>query len=547
MSSATLNDFASLQATVSQMQTDYNASLDTIWLLITGYLVWFMGAGFAFLELGGLRARNSQHVLGLHMLVPLLTFTGWYILGFPLAFGVPTSYAPGQFAGANFFAMDGFYSNQALFKQWFFQGAFADTTASIVSGAIAERMTLVSFLIHTVCMVSIIYPIGVYWAWSGVGWLSFPDPGTGRLRSYFDDAPYLDWAGSGVIHFVGGVAALVGAIIVGPRKGRFDPNVNQDEEFLPYSIPYTVLGTFILWFGWYGFNPGCIGALHTETHANQAALCVVNTTLGPCAGGLIAVSVRAICTKKFDVPALCNGLLAGLVGITAPCGYVSPWEAIIIGAVSGLIYCISSWLVVTLKIDDPIDAVSVHMSPGAWGTIAVGLFGDPRMGMGGNGVFYAPYTKVIGGQLGVQIVALICYGAWAAAWSIAIFLPLKKLGLLQYSEAFQEVGANEMLHTPRRYHSGGKQSREFDTYDTENPSCTLDFEQVAGHRSPGRLPDMSPSEKLGSDQHRFGTAVPVGTVVGGAAAPWSASEDQCHSTSKFRCWSRGFACRLPVH
>lgn len=434
-------------AQYSQATSDYNEALNTIWMLLTGYLVWLMSAGFAFLEMGGVRQKNSQNILAKNMLVPVLTFMSWYVLGFGLAFGVPQQ-GINRWCGTQYFAMHGFLSNKTLFKLWFFQGAFADTTASIVSGGIAERMNLSAFIIHTVFMTGIIYPICVYWSWSGGGWLNFIDPNTGLAVSTVGTVPYKDWAGSGVIHLVGGVAALCGAVIVGPRKGRFDANADPEaleKEFAPSSVPFTVLGTFVLWFGWYGFNPGCTLAMNTAAIAQNAALVVCNTTLAPAAAGLTAFILRAsVCgPRRMDVPSLCNGILAGLVAITAPCGWVEPWEAILIGIIGGILYCISGEIIPRLKIDDPIEAVSVHMVNGAWGAIAIGFFGNPKSGLGGNGVFYG------GNQLGIQFLAVLCFTVWSAACSIAIFLPLRLMGTIRWSDEFQNLGADEMQHSPR--------------------------------------------------------------------------------------------------
>lgn len=449
MSQAVLDRISSLEAQMAMVQTnvsDYSEALNTIWLLLTGYLVWFMSAGFAFLELGGVRQKNSQNILAKNMLVPVLTFMGWYVVGFGLAFGVPDPSKPmNRWCGTQYFAMSGFLNNKALFKTWFFQGAFADTTASIVSGGIAERMTLSAFMIHTVCMTSIIYPICVYWAWSGSGWLNYPDPtGAPQMISSVGSVAYKDWAGSGVIHLVGGIAALVGAIIVGPRKGRFDPAVSQ-EEFAPSSVPFTVLGTFVLWFGWYGFNPGCISAMNTAFLAENAAMVVCNTTLAPVAAGLTAFLLRAtiFAPHRMDVPSLCNGILAGLVAVTAACGWIQPWEAILIGITAGILYCISAKVIYMLKIDDPIEAVSVHAVNGAWGALAVGFYGNPNDGMGGNGVFYG------GNQVGIQFLACLCFITWSATISTCIFLPLKYIGWLRWSDEFQDMGADEAQHSPK--------------------------------------------------------------------------------------------------
>jgi len=246
------------------------------------------------------------------------------------------------------------------------------------------------------------------------------------------------------VHLVGGVGALCGAIIVGPRKGRFDPEMAA--EFDGHSVPFCVLGTFFLWFGWYGFNPGSTGAMHDKATANTAGLVAVNTTLSPCVSGLLVFFLRAkvLSPKLLDVGGFCNGILAGLVAITAGCANVEPWEAIIIGLVGGLIYQGASMLLRRLKVDDVVDAFPVHGACGIWGILALGLFGNPDEGMGGNGAFYG------GDQLGTQIFAGLIIILWAGGLSVLIFLPLRMLGMLRMGDEFQEKGADVMEHSPSK-------------------------------------------------------------------------------------------------
>eukprot|EP00445_Apocalathium_hangoei_P060698 CAMPEP_0204090452 /NCGR_PEP_ID=MMETSP0360-20130528/188906_1 /ASSEMBLY_ACC=CAM_ASM_000342 /TAXON_ID=268821 /ORGANISM="Scrippsiella Hangoei, Strain SHTV-5" /LENGTH=528 /DNA_ID=CAMNT_0051039711 /DNA_START=60 /DNA_END=1647 /DNA_ORIENTATION=+ len=499
---ANVNDLSMQYTAVSKdLSTQYNESLDTIWMLICGYLVWFMSAGFCFLEMGSVRVKNSQNILAKNLIVPVVAFLCWYVMGYALAFGVTDT--PNKFIGGTYFVLYGFGDNLQHLRRWFFQGAFCDTSASIVSGGVAERMTFFGYVVHTVIMTAFIYPVCVYWAWSGSGWLNYSEDGGVKYKSTIGPA-YQDWAGSGVIHLVGGVAALCGAIVVGPRNGRFSEDAKQ-EDFLPHSVPFTVLGTFILWLGWYGFNPGCVAGLHTDMQAYTAANALVNTTLAPCAGGLVAWLLRryvlapyifdvpALCNGVlaglvavtagsgfvkhweaiiigalagvfyclsvklrlapppdvlapyiFDVPALCNGVLAGLVAVTAGSGFVKHWEAIIIGALAGVFYCLSVKLLTKLQIDDPIDAVSVHFTNGLWGTIAIGFFGNPKEPFGGNGVFYG------GDQLGVQVVACICFIVWSAVWSLLIFIPLRLVGYLRWSDEIQDLGADVAQHSPSK-------------------------------------------------------------------------------------------------
>lgn len=435
-----LGDIAALELRVAVQSSDYAEAMDNIFMLLSGYLVWVMSAGFCFLEMGSVRYKNSQNVLTKNIIAPVLAYLSWYVSGYALAFGAQGE-TPNKFIGTTFFALSGFWSSKAHFRHWYFQGAFSDTAPSIVSGGIAERMTLLGFVVHTIVTTGFIYPVAVYWAWSGYGWLSFTD-GSGNVVSLVGPG-FLDWAGSGVIHMLGGCASLCGAILVGPRTGRFNPDVN-DEEFLPHSIPFTVLGTFILWFGWYGFNPGCTPSMHSARSANAAGMVAANSTLAPCAAGLVAFFLRAtvFSPKRLDIGGLCNGILAGLVAITGPCGYVNQWESIIIGVIAGLLYVCNAALMPKLKIDDPIEAVSVHFVNGLWGAIATGFFGNPREGMGGNGVFYG------GNQLGVQLVGILAICTWTATMSLLVWLPLRYMNLLRWSDDFQLHGSDVMQFEP---------------------------------------------------------------------------------------------------
>jgi len=241
----------------------------------------------------------------------------------------------------------------------------------------------------------------------------------------------------------------VGAIIVGPRFGRWDPS--KESDFEGHSVPFCVLGTFFLWFGWYGFNPGSTGTLHDIKTANTAALVAVNTTLSPCISGIVVFYLRAriLPPKRLDVGAFCNGILAGLVAITAGCSVVKPWESCIIGLIAGLGYQGGSMLLSRLQIDDVVDAFPVHGVNGLWAIIAAGLFGNPDEGIGGNGVFYG------GDQLGVQVVGALAIIAWTATWSICILFPLRRFGLLRLGDHFQEHGADVMEHSPAKAYNEG--------------------------------------------------------------------------------------------
>jgi Amt family ammonium transporter len=288
-----------------------------------------------------------------------------------------------------------------------------------------------------VVMTSLIYPVVVHWTWGG-GWLSDGD-----------DGMYTDFAGSGIVHLCGAVAALCGAAIIGPRAGRWSDEWDAE----PHSIPLVVLGTFILWFGWYGFNAGSTVSMTGDgsANANTAALVAMTTTLAAGTGGITTFYIRLAMTKQYDIGGLTNGILAGLVSITAGCDGVYGWAAIVIGFIGGFVYCASSALMVKLKIDDPLDAFSVHGACGTWGVIAVALFNvDKGIFYGGPRLFGDNGDGNHGGkQLGWQIAGIITIAVWTAGLSAPSFFALKQAGLLRVSEDTEKEGGDVHCLSPR--------------------------------------------------------------------------------------------------
>jgi Amt family ammonium transporter len=266
----------------------------------------------------------------------------------------------------------------------------------------------------------------------------------------------MDFAGSGLVHLVGGIGAICGAKIVGPRKGRFESG-ESDDEFAAHNIPFCVLGTFCLWFGWYGFNPGSTLSMHDEATAHLAGLVAVNTTIAPCMAGLLVFAAQRALIGLLDVGAFCNGILAGLVSITAGCAFVKPWESAIIGFIGGFVYVTSSFLVKRAKIDDVVDAFSVHGACGIWGVLALGFFGNHNALMGGNGALY--HRKL--DQFWVQLIGALVIIAWVGTISLLLFVPMMKFGCLRLSDNFQDKGADLMEHSPRK------------AYDTVNANTKL--------------------------------------------------------------------------
>ena len=369
-------------------------SINMMWTLITGFLVMFMQAGFALVETGFCRAKNAAHTMLMNFMVYAIGMTGYWILGFglqmggvggtPLAGG--TAGLDGEFIvklfgkdfglwGTKGFFLQGVGYDTAIFTLFLFQMVFMDTAATIPTGAMAERWKFSAFFIYAFFLSMISYPLFANWVWGG-GWLSQLGKNFGLGHGH------VDFAGSSVVHMVGGVTALAGAMVLGPRIGKF--NKDGTANAIPgHHIPMAILGTFILAFGWFGFNPGSTLA-GTDLRIGVIA---TNTMLASASGAIIAVLYMWFRFGKPDPSMACNGLLAGLVAITAPCAFVNSVSAFIIGAIAGLLVCWSVFFVErTLKVDDPVGAISVHGTCGAWGVLSLGLFADGVYGDGLNGV-----------------------------------------------------------------------------------------------------------------------------------------------------------------
>ncbi len=373
---------------------------DTLWTCLAAFLVFFMQAGFALVETGFTRAKNACNIIMKNLMDFSIGSLSFWLVGFGLMFGATN----GLFGTTNFFydAYAGGGDTSAQNFNWaflIFQTVFCATAATIVSGAMAERTKFSSYLIYTVGITVIVYPIFGSWAWGGLfdggGWLE----GMG----------FLDFAGSTVVHSIGGWAALAGAIVLGPRIGKYG---KKGVTPIPgHNIPLAALGVFILWLGWFGFNPGSTTAIGGGSFAYIA----VTTNLSAAAGAVGAMICSWILFRKPDPSFALNGALAGLVGITAGCDCLSPMFAAITGLIAGVIVVFSCVFFDKIRIDDPVGAVSVHGVCGAWGTLAVGLF------MIDGGLF----TGGGAGQLITQAIGVGAAFAWAFGVSMVIFLTVK--------------------------------------------------------------------------------------------------------------------------
>jgi ammonium transporter, Amt family len=433
-------------------------NLDNVWILLAAVLVIFMQAGFALVEAGLTRAKSVANIMMKNLIDFCAGAVAFLAVGYAIAFGGDFDGA-GKFIGADgFFLGDGAfaYGNLTPTVNFMFQVAFAATAATIVSGAMAERTKFHSYLIYSFVISLFIYPVVVRWQWGG-GWL------------YQLDTPYHDFAGSSIVHMVGGVTAFWGARALGPRIGKY---VNgKPQALLGHNIPYAILGCFILLVGWYGFNPG------SELAADSAiGLIAVTTTAAGAMGALTAMATVWIRTGKPDVGMTGNGLLAGLVGITAGCAAVTPQAALIIGAVAGVIVVFAvDFIERVLKVDDPVGAVSVHGVCGAWGVLAVGLFArQDSEGFWSQGLFYCGGAD----QLVSQVIGLAAIAAWVSVTSIILFAVIKATVGLRVSEDEEIAGLDILEHGSPGYGEG---------FGTFRPALSSDGNGAAApapHREP---------------------------------------------------------------
>ena len=370
-------------------------AINFMWTLVTGFLVMFMQAGFALVETGLCRAKNSGHTMSMNFMIYPMGMLGFYLCGFAFMFGgLGPIGTMGNYGGLNGewtinlfgkpfgllghkgFLLQGVGYDTAAFALFLFQMVFMDTTATIPTGAAAERWKFSAFMIYGCCIGTIMYPIFGNWVWGG-GWLS-------QLGTNFGlGHGHVDFAGSTVVHMQGGVIALIFAWLIGPRYGKYDATGKLVHPILAHNIPFVMLGTFILAFGWFGFNPGSSLA-GTDL---RIAVVAVNTMLASATGALAATLwMWWVRSKKPDPSMMCNGMLAGLVAITAPCAFVSAGGASIIGLIAGIIVVESVFFWDRIGIDDCVGAISVHGVNGAWGCLSIGLFADGTYGDGWNGV-----------------------------------------------------------------------------------------------------------------------------------------------------------------
>jgi ammonium transporter, Amt family len=424
----------------------FQVALDTLWVLVAGFLVFFMNAGFCMLETGFCRSKNAVNLLAKNLVVFGLSTVAFWVLGFTLMFGdgnavlgfsgfllqgADNSPATGAAYRGAYSALS--WAGVPLEAKFFFQLAFAGTAATIVSGAVAERIKFLAFFLFSLLLVGFSYPITGHWIW-----------GNGLLANL----GFYDFAGSTVVHSVGGWAALVGAILLGPRQGRYQ---RRSVAMPGHNLSISALGCLILWLGWFGFNPGSTMA------ANPFAIShiVVTTNLAAAMGGLAATVTSWLYLTKPDLSMIINGVLAGLVAITASCAFVNLGSAALIGLLAGVIVVFSVTFLDRLKIDDPVGAISVHLVCGVWGTLAVGLLSV------GPGIYpwysleSGPLAGVFMGgglpQLLIQLLGIVAVGAFTIAFSLVSWLAIRATIGIRVSAEEERTGLDLGEHAMEAY------------------------------------------------------------------------------------------------
>ncbi len=405
--------------------TQFNANI--LWTIVAAILVMFMQAGFACVESGFTRAKSTGNIMMKNFLDFSVGSVCFFLFGFAIMFGIDA----GGFIGTSGYALGGVAEADLpwTYTFWFFQSVFAATAATIVSGGMAERTKFSSYILVSVVVTGLIYPISGHWAWGSL-WLG--DDGAGWLEAL----GFCDFAGSSVVHSVGGWIALAGAIVLGPRLGKYTED-GKAKAIPGHNIPLAGLGVFILWFGWFGFNPGS-----TTTADSSIGFIAMNTSLAACGGVLGSMFISWFRFGKPDISMTMNGALAGLVGITAGCATVSPGSSIIIGLIAGLLVVLSiEFLDKVLKIDDPVGAASVHGVCGAWGTIACGLFNTDGGLLFGGGF----------GQLGVQLLGVGVFFVWAFGAGFIVMSVTKALFGLRAKKEEELRGLDIAEHGSESY------------------------------------------------------------------------------------------------
>jgi len=483
----------------SAAHDDVVHSMNVFFLIYAASLVFFMQAGFAMICAGSVRQKNIQNTMLKNLLDSCGCALAYFSVGYGFSFGGDST-GKTFIGNGNFFLMDSDGSDDLC--SFLFQFAFAATSATIVAGTMAERCQMKAYLLYSLFLTGFVYPVVSHWVWSKNGFLSFSseDPlwGVGMI----------DFAGSGVVHVTGGVTALIATKILGPRKGRFYDEISGEKLRVPkamqgHSPSLLMLGTFVLWFGWFGFNAGSAIDVNAELRPKIMALAVVNTTLSAATGGVTALVTNLIITERrtgdavFNILYAMNGCISGLVAVTGCGAVIDPWASVVIGVVAGWIYLFSSNLLVRWCIDDAVDAIPVHLSNGIWGILATSLFAS-RDGVGGLlndadpqhiGLLYSLGEGSSDATLlGCNVFGLVFIIGWVSSLMLPFFLGLSYFGMLR-SDPLQEMvgldvsyGSGFERHLPGCVDENEEKKRIYRLRKSKNNSSTDNFNSLEADR-----------------------------------------------------------------
>lgn len=411
-------------------------NIDQLFLIVMGILVFLMQAGFAFLEVGAVRSKNTTNILLKNFLDAFIGAVAYWLFGYAFGFGEKGN----GFIGYSYFALADLPAEK--FSHWFFHYVFAASTATIVSGSLAERTEFKAYLMYSVFLTGFLYPVVSHWAWDVNGWLFIGAEYT--KDNVTRTVTFQDFAGSGAVHTVSGLVALVGAAIVGPRIGRFVNGVPMPLK--GHTVPKAALGGFILFFGFLAFNGGSQAAIANEGDANAVALAIVNTVLGGAAGALTAMLIKRLgfADKYWSLLFTINGGLTGMVAMCAGCNVVHPYAAVVIGIIAGMAYVAWSTVMLRVKIDDPLDAVAVHLGGGFWGVLSVPIFNKE------SGIFYAADEHSFR-LFGWNLLGVIVILAWSSVLAFILFIILRLTKQLRVSEEIELKGLDIPKHGEPAY------------------------------------------------------------------------------------------------
>ncbi|KAJ6761623.1 AMMONIUM TRANSPORTER [Salix koriyanagi] len=434
---------------ISNQLSDTTYAVNNTYLLFSAYLVFAMQLGFAMLCAGSVRAKNTMNIMLTNVLDAAAGGISYYLFGYAFAFGAPSN----GFIGRHFFGLNDFPSPDGDYSLFLFQWAFAIAAAGITSGSIAERTQFVAYLIYSSFLTGFVYPVVSHWFWSGDGW---GNPAKTSNHLLFGSGA-IDFAGSGVVHMVGGIAGLWGALIEGPRIGRFDHN-GRSVALRGHSASLVVLGTFMLWFGWYGFNPGSFQMILKSYGGDKAyygqwtavGRTAVTTTLAGSTAALTTLFGKRLLSGHWNVIDVCNGLLGGFAAITAGCSVVEPWAAIVCGFVAAWVLIGCNALANKLHYDDPLEAAQLHGGCGMWGLLFTGLFAkETYVNEAYPNKPGRPYGLFMGGGgklLAAQIIEILVIIGWVSATMGPLFYGLHKLKLLRISSEDEMAGMDMTRH-----------------------------------------------------------------------------------------------------